>query len=666
MESDAPEIKTADKQYLIGMHHVIITLLLVFGSITMGAQDADTASINAQNIYAFGIHRENADTASDICFNVLTLSRQLSYLKGQGDAFVTLGAINRNYGYFIKSDSFFYEALSIRRNIGDSNRVAAVFINLGINCRLQARYDAAIAMVLKAIEILESASPPDHILSGSAYLLLSNIYDEYLEPKEALRYARKSLVTYVKTNNNELIGKASYAIGNRFHEQGALDSSLFYYDFAYNNFNTSSKDPDYIANILTNKAIVCTEMGNLEQAGYYYRQAEEVLEKLGEDADYFHLYLNKADWLIKQDQWLQALSYLKKAGSSEVSELNNLDKKFLFESLAKTYAGLQQNDSAYYYQLEAYTVRDSIYSENKRKEFIRFQTERYKKESVQQEFIAQQQTSRARQFLLATSLMSIIAIILIIAYIQRRKSYRIITQQREVLHKQAVDELIQNSELKFLHANIEGGETAKENIAKEIHDRLGSAMVTLTWQYESMLDHFPVESSEYRQMQILNGSLKNLYHDIRQIAHQLGSGVLERVGLTPVLEDLCQDIGVGNKIEVDFSSYGMEKRLSFFQEINILRIIQELVSNTLKYAAATRLSIQINQIKDVVNIIVEDNGEGFDLEDPQRRGTGIVNIENRVRALNGMIQFESQRQTGTTVILNIPVGNHHLKVETNP
>jgi signal transduction histidine kinase len=162
----------------------------------------------------------------------------------------------------------------------------------------------------------------------------------------------------------------------------------------------------------------------------------------------------------------------------------------------------------------------------------------------------------------------------------------------------------------------------------------------------------------------LNDSLKQLYQDVRHLAHQLGSGVLERAGLVPVLEELCHNMEAGNRMEVSFSHFGMENRLGFTYEVNILRVIQELVSNVLKYANATQLIIQINLIDDVLNIMVEDNGIGFDQKAAlQRSGAGLSNIEARLRGLNGTIQFENRPVGGTTVIINIPIPKPDLFYE---
>ena len=635
------------------MRYLIVLFFLT--TCCLSAQNnADTAYLNAENKRAYGMHEEESDSAFSLCMQLLDASRKAGYSKGQGDACLTIGLIYLNNNNFVQSDRYLKESLINRRNVGDSSRVAAVLLNIGVLRCLWGKYDEAIDKVTESIKILETTPDTDKPLLGGAYLELANIFDEYLVPDEALNYARKSLAIYVDIHNNEFVGRAAYFLGNVFYKKNQPDSALYYYNQAYNNFLASSGDKDYLSNILINKGIIYTEKASFQTARTYFDQAEEILKQIGPDADYFHFNLNKADWFIQQEKLQSGLEYLKKVLISGVEDISDRDRQFLYEDLATAYAGINMHDSAYYFQLLANVARDSIFNDNKNKHFIRWQAERYKTESLQDRERAHHEASRAEKLLIIASLFAVIAILLILAYIQRRNSFRIISEQRERLHRQAVDELIQTSETRFLTASIEGGEAARENISKEIHDRLGSAMVTLSWQYDAVLDHFPPESPQYKQMERLNSALKKLYHDIRHIAHQLGAGVLERVGLVPVLQELRDDIAASNKVEVDFSFFGLDRRLSFFQEVNILRIIQELVSNTLKYAAATQLSVEINRLGDDLNLMIEDNGKGFD-PTSGNYGIGLSNVENRTRSLGGTMQVESHPGSGTCIILHIPL-----------
>jgi two-component system NarL family sensor kinase len=629
------------------------------------AQHVDTLSINAICARAYRIHEDSAETAKSLSELALSQSVSIGYPKGEGEACIILGAIYKNKDSIVLSNRYFHRALKVRRSIGDSTRVAAAIQNLAINQFLQSKYDSAIALTLYAINLIEHKPNPDRMLLGSSYLMLSNIYDEYAEPDESLRYARKSLKEYILTNDNELVGKAAYALGNRFYQQDQLDSAEHYYNLAYNNFMNGSKSNRNLADILINKANICKDRADFDKAETCFLEATPYLNRLDDATSWFYWHLGRADLFSKKQNWTKALESLRQAQRYEEESGDNwLDQQYLYEALADTYAELGMPDSAYHYQAAAYAVRDSIYTEQKQKAFIRFQTERHKTEAAIGEAKAQKESERARLFFLTALLLSLLLATLAYLYVQNRRSYRLISRQKEIMHQQTVDELIQNSELRYLSAGLEGRETERESIARELHDHLGSTIVTLSWQYDAILENTRQDSANYLPMLKLNDSLKQLYQDVRHLAHQLGSGVLERAGLVPVLEELCHNMEAGNRMEVSFSHFGMENRLGFTYEVNILRVIQELVSNVLKYANATQLIIQINLIDDVLNIMVEDNGIGFDQKAAlQRSGAGLSNIEARLRGLNGTIQFENRPVGGTTVIINIPIPKPDLFYE---
>lgn len=632
--------------------------LAIFGFLNTGLcqSSADTARINALYIRAHRIHEDSAVVAEQLCQEILRASIAMQYPKGIGDANLTLGAIRRNEGKLKESYQFFYRALQIRRALADSNRVAAVFTNLGINMLDESKYDSAIATVLYAIKISESSTPPDYSLLGSEFLLLSNICDEYKEAEDALKYARLSLNSFQKTGNIELVGKAAYAMANRFYKNELPDSALYYYDQAYICFTASPLNLYYLGDILVNKGLIYAEKGDFILAGQYFSSAETILKKIGATADYFHLYLNKGYWYVLQKKWRSGIQCFLMAMPADYSDMNYLDQLFLFENLSDAYASMEVNDSAFYYQKLAYDIRDSIYNDNKQKDFVRFQTERYKRETAQQGLEAQKQASKARLLLQTSALLLLLALAVLYAYFQRKRSFFLIQKQKEQLHQQEIDELIQQSELKYLRAGLEGRETERSTISRELHDQLGSTIVTLSWQYDAILENTNPGSPNYSLLEKLNKSLQHLYNDVRRLSHQMGSGVLERAGLIPVLKELLSDISTHQKMEVSFSAYGMENRLEIAREVNILRIMQELISNILKYANATELSLQINHIDHNVNIILEDNGLGFTPNSLlQPTGMGLSNIETRLRSVNGTIQFEKRPAGGTTVIINIPV-----------
>ena len=92
-------------------------------------------------------------------------------------------------------------------------------------------------------------------------------------------------------------------------------------------------------------------------------------------------------------------------------------------------------------------------------------------------------------------------------------------------------------------------------------------------------------------------------------------------------------------------------------ELTIFRIIQELVANIIKHAEATEAMIHLTNHKDSLNIMVEDNGKGFNPNQitTKNKGMGISSIDKRVEHLEGTMTIESETNKGTTIIIDIPI-----------
>jgi hypothetical protein len=116
-------------------------------------------------------------------------------------------------------------------------------------------------------------------------------------------------------------------------------------------------------------------------------------------------------------------------------------------------------------------------------------------------------------------------------------------------------------------------------------------------------------------------------------------------------------ISLSRGLEVQYNVHGFEERLPEPTEISLYRILLELINNVIKHAAASRLTIQLIRHPKYINIVVEDNGTGFDrsFTAEKNKGTGLNNIRSRVDYLKGSMEIDSGKGTGTTVMIEIPV-----------
>jgi hypothetical protein len=127
--------------------------------------------------------------------------------------------------------------------------------------------------------------------------------------------------------------------------------------------------------------------------------------------------------------------------------------------------------------------------------------------------------------------------------------------------------------------------------------------------------------------------------------------------LVKAIQNLIAKIAVPNGIVFKLIPFGFNKKLDNQVEIFLFRVVQEICTNIIKYAEASEVSINLTQHGDnELNIIIEDNGIGFD---PKRiknkKGMGLKNIETKVESMGGSFEIDSVQGKGTSVLLNIPI-----------
>lgn len=197
-------------------------------------------------------------------------------------------------------------------------------------------------------------------------------------------------------------------------------------------------------------------------------------------------------------------------------------------------------------------------------------------------------------------------------------------------------------------------------IARELHDTIGQFLTGLRIRL-SALQEMPETPSE------VHAGLA----DLRRVANQI-DGELDRLTLElrpPALDDLGLEQGLRSYIQewmttsgvaVDLVTHGLEQlHLPTAVETTVYRIAQEALTNVLKHTQATQVSIILEQRSDLLRVIVEDDGQGFDIEAVSRarsggRQLGLVGMVERATLAGGTLTVESEPGSGTTIYLRIP------------
>jgi signal transduction histidine kinase len=213
-----------------------------------------------------------------------------------------------------------------------------------------------------------------------------------------------------------------------------------------------------------------------------------------------------------------------------------------------------------------------------------------------------------------------------------------------------------NQQLKTKNREIEealqkGQTIERKRVAQELHDNLSAKISGIRWRLEAIEPDFKVEKHKQIYESSVN-ALAEVYTDVRLIAHNLLPAELETKGLSIALQSLTKELNGLNKTEF---SLNINENIGRFQnkiEYEIFSIILELSNNILKHSQAKNALISLETEKNVLKLLVSDNGIGID-EDSIKKGMGMSNLKSRVASLNGKMTIENRE--GVCAVIEVPV-----------
>jgi signal transduction histidine kinase len=197
---------------------------------------------------------------------------------------------------------------------------------------------------------------------------------------------------------------------------------------------------------------------------------------------------------------------------------------------------------------------------------------------------------------------------------------------------------------------LKGQEEERSRLAKDLHDGLGGLLSGVKFSLRNMKDNLIITPENMtvfeRSLDMLDTSIKEL----RRVAHNMMPEMLTKFGLDEAVKEYCNTINTARLLTVKYQSLGMEERLEKSVEIIIYRIVQELLNNIMKHAAASEAFVQIIREDNRLNVVVEDNGKGFDpLVSENNKGAGLVNVRSRVDYLKGQLAIHAEPGKGTLI-----------------
>ncbi|GGH69284.1 sensor histidine kinase [Phaeocystidibacter marisrubri] len=224
--------------------------------------------------------------------------------------------------------------------------------------------------------------------------------------------------------------------------------------------------------------------------------------------------------------------------------------------------------------------------------------------------------------------------------------------ERELQLKQSqIDDLLQKHEIDSVNALLKGQNDERKRIAQELHDRLGSLLFTAKLHY-SKVQKAVVDLQEKQEKASVevNKLLDEAVDEVRRISHDLYESSLVKFGFNTALTQLVGVIETSNPLSIHLQLAKIDFSAIQTAEIEWYRIVQELLSNTLKHADATKVTISTVEDSDSISLLYKDDGRGTDLTSTANAsGLGMKTIRSRATSIGAELHMKSSKGNGFEV-----------------
>lgn len=536
-------------------------------------------------------------------------------------AWFNYALMNKNTrGYDFVTQITLEKAIPNAEKAGDTVMIAHYFTQLSTILMNNYQFAKAGSYCQRAIELLEKVSPGSTNLLF-AYLSGVSIYCYDKQPEKAWAMLQKA-----------------HALLKPFPE--SLNYTLYYYNEAL--YYTSAKVYDK-ALVSINKGILSARKNNQTQ----------LLQQF---------LFRKYDVYGQQKAYGKARQILLDIVKEGTLTANANDRAEIFGELARMNENLGDYKEAYDWLTQSHDITDSIHDEQTRIKVDELET-KYRTVESQQKIAALEaqnkqvsltaRNERLYNWSLGFGCLFLLAVLAFVIITSRNR--RKLSRQKEINYRQQLIEMEQKQQLKVTKAMLDGEEHERERVARDLHDGLGGMLAGVKIGLSGWTNTQP-EVSQDKTLHRIIDQLDTSMSELRRIARNMVPETLLKFGLEVALKDLCE-FYMRDGLHITFESFNIEKNIALNAQLNIYRIVQELLSNAIKHSRASNIILQCSQNGAAIFITLEDDGIGFDTAVlAEKKGMGLDNLKNRIAFLQGRFELSSAVNEGTTV--NIELNTH--------
>jgi signal transduction histidine kinase len=510
----------------------------------------------------------------------------------------------------------------------DDSLKAKLYATEGQILQLRGKLQEASARLYKSLGFYERIN--DSASIAATNINLANVYRSMSDFAKASQLRKKALAYFTSKGNDGGRVVALQGLAADLSDLDRFDEARPYAVEAERLFASGVRNPvaEYYL-YLTNGATYIS-LRKYDSSVYYFDKAKELLALFNdEDQEMVFVMASSIAYSHFRDVTKEAAS-MEQYIQQLLADENLVTAKDVYFSLynMSLRRKLSREPIDYY---QSYDSLRTILADKSNREFLAEMESKYESQKKSLQIDVQKKEIERRKNLNAILILSIITVAvsgsLLLARFKLQRS-----RKEAKLQQQFTLNLLKNTE------------EERRRIAGELHDGIGHELLSLKNNLQQ-----GVSTTETKIDTIIN--------DLRMISRNLHPVMLDQIGLEYSIRHLCDQVMSGGQLFVS-AEIDYRNQLTRDDELQLYRIIQESLTNVIKYAGALAARITIETKDDKLVVTIIDNGKGFDLEEKMRSqpAFGLNSLVQRSKALGGKIHISSTAQ-GTQIHLEIPV--HH-------
>jgi signal transduction histidine kinase len=605
------------------------------------SQDNDTLLIKGYYELFNVFFPNNVDSSKKYLDKGLRQSRNTGYEKFYLQGLNFLSMFWLNIGQVDSALTSSDEALKLK-DIGDNDLKYKALLNRGRALQTSSLFDESVEWYLKSLELAENLDDPSMIVSSLTNL--GSVYWYLGDNKKAKEYYEKSLS--ICEEENDFLGQMASNLGNLgliYRSEGNDEKALESY-LKSNAIFQQLDEKLHVAINMQNIGVLYESREDWENAMKNFKESNRISSAIEDQIGIALTTINIAIIEAKSKNYKQSLFLFDSAISYSSSIKYKPAMTKAYEGLSETYREMGNYKKSLEARLNYEIWKDSLQNENYLNKISDLEA-KYEFEKNQKEILALSEKNLVQEASIETKdfWIKILFIALFFLVIIGALFIILIRQRMRFRNKEMVFNAISNTELKEQH-----------RIARDLHDSIG-AMLAVIKNKLSGIDGKGVDVQTRSALKDSLGLISKTSDETRRIAHNMMPDDLMKFGLVSATESLLDSVKGENNVKMTCDHFGMERRLDQLKELNIFRIIQELIQNSLKHANPKNININFTRHEENLNIIMQDDGRGMPENYRENAGLGLSNIQTRLRLLNAKWQIDSHHNQGTSIVLDIPV-----------